>query len=193
VRVRVLVGLLAAGGAAAFVLAGSLGAAPALATVSCPASSDTGGTVQWAFSVIGAPTPATPPGYRSWTRGEGNWTAGTATGAVCVNDSGGGRAARALVLAPAGRSTISPHTTELGLLGVGLVIPVRVAASNDADCPKGSTGRVALFASYYSVHKDSITTHFAAGCTGHNHTFTGSGVRVLIAHDGAQVNTSSGT
>jgi hypothetical protein len=191
VRARAHLGLLAVLGVAALGALASA-ASPAAAKVTCPASSDTGGTVQWAFSVIGPPTPATPAGYRSWTRGEGNWSAGTATGAVCVNDSGGGLPTRALVLAPAGRSTISAHVTELGLLGVRLVLPVKVAATNDAACPKGSTGSVTLFASYYSIHKDSITTHFASGCSGHNHTFTGTGVKVLIAHDGAQVNTSSG-
>jgi hypothetical protein len=193
VRSRAQLGLLVVCGAVALAVALGSVAATAAAKVTCPTSSDTGGTVQWAFSVIGPPTPPTPAGYKSWTRGEGNWTRGTATGAVCVSDSGGGLPARSLVLAPAGGSTITPHITELGLLGVGLVLPVRVASSNDTACPKGSIGDVKLFASYYGTHKDRITTHFAGGCAGHNHTFTGSGVRVLIAHDGAQVNTSSGT
>jgi hypothetical protein len=41
-----------------------------------------------------------------------------------------------------------------------------------------------------SVHRDSIVLHFAAACASHDHTFTGSIVHVLIARNGAQVNTA---
>ena len=47
-----------------------------------------------------------------------------------------------------------------------------------------------LFASYYSVHRDSIALHFTGACASHDHTFTGTLVRVLITRNGAQVNTA---
>jgi hypothetical protein len=49
---------------------------------------------------------------------------------------------------------------------------------------------VTLFASYYSVHRDSIALHFTGACAAHDHTFTGAIVKVLISRNGAQVNST---
>jgi hypothetical protein len=100
-------------------------------------------------------------------------------------------ATRDLVLAVSGASKLSPQSTKLGLLGVGIVLPVAVTATNDAACPRGTVGSVTLFASYYALHRDSITLHFAPACADHDLVFTGASVHVLIARDGKQVNSTS--
>ena len=169
-------------------------AGAATASVTCPASASaatasTAGPVQWAFSVIGAPTAGASGVSWSWTRGNGVWNTGKATGTICSEDKGT-FPRRDLVLKVAGRSLLVPKTTRLGLLGVSIVLAVTVSATDDKTCPKGSRGTVTLFASYYSVHRDSIVVHFAGACTDHNHTFTGSIVKVLIARNGAQVNST---
>jgi hypothetical protein len=111
-------------------------------------------------------------------------------GTICSNDSGGGAAGRNIVLSVSGPSRLSPKIMKLGLAGVGIALPVTVSGSNDSACPAGSGGTVTLFASYYSVHRDSIVLHFSSACADHDHTFTGSIVHVLIARDGRQVNTT---
>jgi hypothetical protein len=177
---------------AALALAALLGAAGgASAAVVCPASAATSaGPVQWAFSVLGAPTAGAAGVTSSWTRGNGGWSNGRARGTICANDSGAGIPKRDLVLHVAGVSKLEPRITRYGLLGVGIVLPVTVSASDDAACPTGTHGSVTLFASYYSLHKDSIALRFAGGCADHNHAFTGTIVRVEIARNGAQVNTT---
>jgi hypothetical protein len=166
----------------------------AAATVTCPASASavsasTAGPVQWAFSVLGAPTAGSQGVTWSWTRGKGVWSAGQATGTICSEEKGT-FPRRELVLKVTGSSLLVPKTTRLGLLGVSVAVPVTVSATDDSTCPKGTRGTITLFASYYSVHRDSIVTHFAGACTDHNHTFTGSIVRVLITRNGAQVNST---
>lgn len=141
--------------------------------------------LQWTFSEYGAPTAS------SWTLGKGTWNDGSASGKICTLNKGGGLPTRRLVLSMSGTSQVLPHITKFGLLGVGMVLPVTVSASDDAACPRGTNGSVTLFASYYSVHRDSIVLHFASACASHDHTFTGSIVHVLIARNGAQVNTAS--
>ena len=170
--------------AGAATLAQSTGATAA--SVTCPVSaSSSAGPVQWVFSEYGAPTPS------SWTLGKGGWNSGRASGTICTENKGGGLPTRHLVLTVSGISTLSPRITKLGLLGVGIVLPVSVSATDDTACPKGTSGSVTLFASYYSVHRDRIVLHFAPACASHDHTFTGSIVHVLIARNGHQVNTAS--
>jgi hypothetical protein len=165
------------------------GATPASAK--CPASaSSSAGPVQWAFSELGAPTPVSATVNWSWTRGHGSWSSGRASGTICSQDKGGGLASRNLVLTVSGTSTLSPKITKLGLLGVGIVLPVAVSASDDAACPQGTRGSLTLFASYFAVHRDSIVLHFAAPCSSHDHRFSGTTVHVLIARNGHQVNTA---
>ncbi len=94
------------------------------------------------------------------------------------------------MLRVSGSSTLSPKITKLGLPGVGIVLAVRVAGTDDGACPLGTPGSVTLFASYYSVHRDSIVLHFAAACSSHDHSFTGAIVHVEIARNGHQVNTA---
>jgi hypothetical protein len=176
--------------AAAAVAAPADGAA---AKVVCPASAEAAaaaptGPVQWAFSVLGAPSAGAAGASSSWTRGNGTWNNARASGTICSNDSGSSIPHRDLVLKVAGSSTLSPMITRLGLLGVAIVLPVTVSASDDTACPARTPGTVTLFASYYSVHRDSIALHFSGGCADHDHTFTGSIVRVLITRNGAQVN-----
>lgn len=160
---------------------------PAAATAPPPSSAT---AVQWQFSEVGSPTPPSATVSSSWTRGSGSWSAGHASGAICSGDSGGGARGRNLVLSVSRASTLSPHITRLGLLGVGLTLRVSVSASDDPACPSGTAGSVTLFASYYSVHRDTIALHFAAACADHDHTFAGAIVHVLIARDGHQVNSA---
>ena len=180
IALAVLVGLVA------LRAAGGAGAA-----VTCPASAAAAsGAVQWEFGVIGAPTAGASGVTSSWTRGKGTWSAGAASGPICESDSGSGIPKRDIVLRASGSSTLSPQIKRYGLLGVGLALGVRVSASDDRACPVGTSGTVTLFASYYSTHRDSIALRFRGGCADHDHTFTGSIVRVLIARDGAQVNSA---
>jgi hypothetical protein len=146
--------------------------------------------VQWAFSVLGAPSASSAGVSYSWTRGNGTWAAGRAHGTICADDQGGGAPKNRIVLTSAGASALSPGITKLGLKGVGIVIPVRVSASNDSTCTTGAKGTVTLFASYYSVHRDSIVTRFGPACSDHDNTFTGSRVHVEISRNGAQVNST---
>ena len=184
-KARRRVGLIAVAAlASAATLAPSTGATTA--SVTCPVSaSSSAGPVQWLFSEYGAPT------LSSWTLGKGGWNSGRASGKICTEDKGGGLPTRHLVLTVSGDSTLSPKITKLGLLGVGIVLPLSVSATDDTACPRGTPGSVTLFASYYSVHRDSIVVHFASACASHDHTFTGSIVHVLIARNGHQVNTAS--
>jgi hypothetical protein len=164
----------------------------AAASVTCPASASaasTTGPVQWAFSVLGPPSAGASGVKTSWTRGNGTWNTGKATGTICSEDKGP-FPRRDLVLKVSGSSVLVPKTTRLGLLGVSVVLPVTVSASDDSACPKSTQGTVTLFASYYSVHRDSIALHFTGACATHDHTFTGALVKVLITRSGAQVNTT---
>jgi hypothetical protein len=145
--------------------------------------------VQWAFSVIGAPTAGVSGVKSSWTRGNGGWNTGKATGTICSEDKGS-FARRDLVLKVSGNSLLVPKTTRLGMAGVSIVLPVTVSASDDASCPTATKGTVTLFASYYSVHTDAIVLHFTGACAAHDHTFTGTIVKVLITRNGAQVNSA---
>jgi len=159
------------------------------ASVRCPPFAATpAGEVQWIFSELGAPQAPAGATTTSWTRGQGSWAGGSATGAICSDDSGGGH--RDIVLAAAGRSTLSPRIVRLGLLGVGIAIGVRVRASDDRGCAVGTRGTVTLFASYYSVHRDTIAMHFGAACADHDHRFAGSIVHVEVDRGGRQVNSA---
>jgi hypothetical protein len=157
--------------------------------VRCPASvASSAGPVQWLFSELGAPRSSSATVNWSWTRGGGSWSSGRASGTICSDDRGGGLPTRHLVLRVSGSSTLSPMITKLGLLGVGIVLAVSVSASDDAACPRGTPGSVTLFASYYSVHRDSVAMHFASACASHDHSFVGTIVHVEIARNGHQVN-----
>jgi hypothetical protein len=158
--------------------------------VACPLQPGvpSGGDVQWAFSDSGRPIGNAVKA--SYVHGRGSWTSGRATGTACTTDSptkGGG--VRDLVLAASGKSKLTGRVTQGGLLGVRLVLPVKVRASDDKACAKGATGTITLFASYYSVHRDTMQIHFNPLCTGHNRSYSGSALHVYIARHGAQVNT----
>ena len=162
-------------------------AAAATGSVTCPAPAGTSaGAVQWIFSALGAPAAPSAGTKWSWTRGQGSWSAGSATGTICGEDKGGG-SRRDVVLATSGPSTLSSHIKRLGLLGVGIVIGVRVRASDDASCAVGTRGTITLFASYYTTHVDTIAMHFAAACADHDHGFGGAIVHVEIDRGGHQV------
>ena len=155
----------------------------------CPLKpgSPSGGDVQWAF------TDSAPPAggaiKSSYVHGRGSWTAGRATGTACTMDTPAKTGAvRDLVLTAGGKAKLTGRVTENGLLGVRLVLGVHVSASDDSRCAKGAAGTITLFASYYSVHKDTMQVHFKSRCTGHNLSYSGSSLHVYIARDGAQVN-----
>ncbi len=183
---------LGAASVAALAVAGALaaGGQAAPAAARCPplATATPPGAVQWIFSELGAPQPPAGATKTSWTRGQGSWSGGRATGAICASDTGGGH--RDLVLAAAGASTLSPQIKRGGLLGVGLQIGVRVRASDDPACAVGTRGTVTLFASYYSVHRDTLVLHFGSACAGHDHRFAGPNLHVEIDRGGKQVNSA---
>ena len=158
--------------------------------VACPLApgAPSGGDVQWAFSDSGLPVGNAV--RTSYVHGRGSWTSARATGTVCTSDSlRKGSGVRDLVLTVGGTSKLTGRVTQSGLLGVRLVLPVKVSASNDVACAKGATGTITLFASYYSVHRDTMQIQFESQCTGHNRSYSGSALDVYIARHGAQVNT----
>lgn len=165
--------------------------AHAASSAHCPigAGSPSGGSVQWAFTETGPPSGAHPGIASSYTHGRGNWSGGHATGTACHEDSlTGGHGSRELVLKIAGSAKLSPGITRMGLPGVGLELKGTVSASNDPECATGTHGTVTLFASYHSIHSDSLQLRFTGGCADHDHTYTGSQLHVLITRGGAQVN-----
>ncbi len=177
--------------AATAVIAAGAAAKPA-AQASCPlkpGGSPSGGDVQWAFSQSGAPTDKHPKIKSSYTHGRGNWTSGKTTGKACSQDTLSKGAPRNLVFSAAGKAKLTGRVTQSGLLGVRLVVPLRVSASDDSACAPGTRGTATLFASYFSIHHDTLSLHFGKGCTGHNHRYGGSSMHVLITRHGAQVNT----
>ncbi len=158
-------------------------------SANCPLKpgSPSGGDVQWAFSDSGRPAGGAIKS--SYVHGRGHWTSGSATGTVCTMDTPAKTGVvRDLVLAVSGKSKLAGRVTENGLLGVRLVLPVRVSATDDNRCAKGATGTITLFASYYSIHRDTMQVHFKSRCTGHNLSYSGSSLHVYIARNGAQVN-----
>lgn len=189
-RARRQLGVAAVVAAIAVAAAIAQASASAAGSVICPASVASAGPVQWVFTQLGAPTPPSSSLSWSWTHGNGIWSAGRASGTICSEDKGGGAPTRRVVFTVAGASTLSPRITKLGYLGVGLVIGVRVRATDDAACAKGTKGTVTMFASYYSVHRDLIVLRFAAACADHDHSFTGTAVRLEISRSGAQVNST---
>jgi hypothetical protein len=158
--------------------------------VACPIApgAPSGGDVQWAFSDSGPPVGNAVK--TSYVHGRGNWTRAHATGTACTTDAlrhGGG--VQHLVLAVSGKSKLTGRVTQGGLLGVRLVLPVKVRATDDQACANGAAGTITLFASYYSVHRDTMQIHFSSGCAGHDRSYRGSALDVYIARHGAQVNT----
>jgi hypothetical protein len=180
----------AAAAAAALALAGPLPGASA--KVKCPIKAAAASSpVEWAFTETSAPSGPHKGIASSYTHGRGTWQSGKASGTICHADQlTGGKGSQDLVLAMSGKSKLSPHVTQLGLLGVQLALKVKVSASDDPACSVGSSGTVTLFASYFSVHKDSVKMSFAAGCADHDHSFTGPSLHVLITRKGAQVNSA---
>jgi hypothetical protein len=170
----------------ALILAVSAAAAPG--QVSCPLrpGAPSGGDVQWAFSDNGRPAGRVI--RSSYVHGRGSWTSGHAVGTACTTDSpaqNGG--VRDLVLSVGGQSKLTGRVRQNGLLGVRIVLPVKVHASDDPTCAPGATGTITLFASYYSVHRDTMQIHFSPRCSGHNLSYSGSSLHVYIARHGAQV------
>jgi len=149
----------------------------------------TGGYVQWAFTDSDPPTGNAIKS--SYVHGLGNWTNGRAAGTGCTMDAlTTNGVVRNLILTIKGKSQLSPHVTVGGLLGVRIVLPVAVRASDDALCAVGTTGTITMFASYYSIHRDTMQIRFKAGCAKHSFSYSGSKLHVYIAHNGAQVNSA---
>jgi hypothetical protein len=167
--------------------------------VACPVNIATAtvSSAQWLWSNFGAPSSSATKVSYSQSGGSGSWSAtnggeGTARGTICSQDQGGGQPKRSIVLKVSGASKLSPGTTRLGLLGVGLKLSVTVSKSGDpAVCPVGSTGSVTLFASYYSTHADKVTMSFAGTCAAWNESFSGSSTHVKLADDGAMIRPGS--
>ena len=163
-------------------LLGVAAAAAKPGQVSCPLQpgSPSGGAVQWAFSDSGRPVGNAVKS--AYVHGRGNWKSGRATGTACATDSrtnGGGE--RDVVLTVSGRSKLTGRVTQGGLLGVRIVLPMKVRASDDKPCADGATGTITLFASYYSVHRDTMNIRFSSRCTEHNLSYGGSALHVYIA------------
>jgi hypothetical protein len=165
--------------------------ATASKAVTCPVKVGfpTTGDVQWGFTISGKPAKPRHGVKTTYTHGHGTWTKGISSGKACATDTVAG-GAHNLVFSAGGKAKLKGHVHQLGLLGVRLVLPVRVIASDDKACPAGRRGTITLFASYYSVHKDLVKLSFAK-CAGHDLTYTTSsvpGMHVEITRHGAQVN-----
>lgn len=154
-----------------------------------PGVAPTGGDVQWAFTVSGTPHGSHPGVSLSYTHGRGSWTSGKANGTVCQQNSGAAGKHNVL-FAARGAAHLSPRITRSGRLGVGLVVPVTVSKTDDTTCAVGTRGTVTLFSSYFEGHHDTIALHLGPGCAKHAYSFSGTAVHVLIARNGAQVNSA---
>jgi hypothetical protein len=142
----------------------------------------------WAFTVTSAPAGAHPGITSSYAHGRGTWTHGRGRGQICRADAVAGVPAHNVVLSVAGSARVSPHVTRLGKPGVEVQLKVSVSASGFASCVVGTRGTVAIFASYYSTHRDRLQFLFKAGCAAENATFLGSPLHALITRNGRQVN-----
>jgi hypothetical protein len=174
---------LAAVAAAAVVPAGGA----ATAKVKCPldAKSSALGPVLWAFSQYGPPTGKHTGLSKSYTHGHGTWHGKRAHGWVCHQDMGGGKATRHVVLRTTDTdSQLHGMVTRLGKLGVELIIPLKVTATDDDSCAVGTRASITLFASYYDVHVDRGVLRFAAGCKKHDHTYRDPQLKVGIQRKG---------
>lgn len=162
----------------------------ATARIRCPldASGAALGPVQWAFSQFGPPVGRHTGLTSSYTHGHGTWLGSRAHGWVCHQDMGGGVPKRHVVLKiTASAAKLHGRVTRLGKLGVELILPLRVTATDDSSCAVGTRATMTLFASYYDVHVDRGALRFAAGCRKHDHTFRGPALKVLVTRNGAQV------
>jgi hypothetical protein len=185
------------GSVAVALLAGALALAQApgagAANGKCPAGVGAdANTVQWVWGYLGKPKSSDPSVNWTWMRGNGTWDNGSADGTICSEARGGGLANRNIVLTVSGNAKLTPNVTKFGLPGVKLVLPLTVSSSSDSNCPVGTSGSVHLFASYHGVHEDSASMQFAAACSTHDASFSGSLLHVLIGRDGHQVNSLTG-
>ena len=182
---RLLVLLLAVLAAAVWIApAGSA----AVKRVTCPldAKAAANGPVLWAFSQYGAPIGTHKGLSKSYTHGRGTWLGKRAHGWICHQDMGGGVAKkRHLVLrTTATDSALHGRVTRLGKLGVELVIPLQVTATDDVSCAIGTRATMTLFASYYDVHVDRAALRFDAGCRKHDHTWLAPQLKLQIQRKG---------
>jgi hypothetical protein len=170
--------------------------------VACPAqiasaASASVTSAQWLWSAYGKPASSATQVSYSQTLGSGSWRArnggrGTAHGTICSQDQGGGEPKRSIVLKVSGASTLSPGITRGGLSGVGITLKDKVSKSGDPSvCPVGSTGKVTLFASYYSTHADLATLSFSGTCAAWDESFKGSILHVKLADSGAMIRPGS--
>jgi hypothetical protein len=162
------------------------GAAPA----ACPLkpSSATPSGEAWAFTESAPPATPRSGVTSSYVHGRGTWAGGHGAGTICAQESVGGQTSHDLVLTLVGAARLSPQITRLRHLGAGLVLNVKVAASDNQSCSVGERGTVTLFASYYEQHDDSVALALKGDCSSYRYTYTGSQVHVLIADNGRQVN-----
>jgi hypothetical protein len=157
--------------------------------VSCPAGvASLPSSAQWVWSAFGKPASSGGGVSYSQSGGNGTWSGGSAHGTICSENQGGGKPKRSIVLKVSGASKLTPGLTRGGLLGIGITLQVTVSKSGDPDgCPVGSTGKVTLFASYYSTHSDRASIAFNGACTGWNESFSGSILHVEISNNGAMI------
>lgn len=180
-------------GFAATVIAAALvaGGSAATARVKCPLDAKASASprqVQWAFSQYGPPVGRHRGLTKSYTHGRGTWLGERARGWVCHQDMGGGAPTRHVVLrTTATDSQLHGMVTRLGKLGVEIVLPLMVTATDDSACAVGTRAKITLFASYYEFHITRGVLRFAAGCRKHDHTFRNPALKVLITRKGAQV------
>ena len=168
------------------------GGSAATPRVKCPldaTSSASSRQVQWAFSQYGPPVGRHRGLTKSYTHGRGTWLGERAHGWVCHQDMGGGSPTRHVVLrTTATGSQLHGMVTRLGKLGVEIVLPLKVTATDDSACAVGTRATITLFASYYEFHITRGVLRFEAGCRRHDHTYRNPALKVLITRKGAQVN-----
>jgi len=162
---------------------------PTPKVVTCPASvTAVSGPIQWAWSAYGKPSSSGSNVSYSQTIGSGTWNNDKAKGTICSENQGGGEPKRSIVLSVSGSSTVTADVTKAGHPGVEIVLRASVSKSGDpAVCPVGATGRITLFASYFSVHDDEAVMRFSGTCAAWNAAFSGSILHVKISNNGAEI------
>lgn len=141
-------------------------------SVRCPikAGMPTGGGVQWAFG------DSTSSFY---VHGHGTWTNGRADGQICIS-----RGSSTDVLTVAGSSRLQTATAGADVV---LTLPVSVTQTSGSGCAAGAHGSVTLYAHYHVTGIDIARFHLTTACASRNHSYTGSGLHMLITRHGAQL------
>jgi hypothetical protein len=147
---------------------------PATLTAAYAAAPGCSGIPPWGFHT-GSFTG--PRGSFSRGHGEINLDANTVSGVICQETRVPGKVTRAITMSVEHHLDYHSHQAVMwGFPGNVIKIHVRVLASSDPGCEKGSVGRATLFASYNGVRSDSVQFFFPAACKDQDHLYHGNQV-----------------